>query len=72
MGWIGVDLDGTLAEHYWPAKGDYDPTRIGDPIPMMVERVRGWLAEGREVRVFTARGGPQRALAAVLKGEAHE
>jgi len=57
MGWIGVDLDGTLAEHYWPQKGPYEPTRIGDPIPAMVERVRGWLAEGREVRIFTARVG---------------
>lgn len=50
-GWIGVDLDGTLAEyHGW--KG---PEHIGAPIPAMVERVRSWLAEGRDVRIFTAR-----------------
>lgn len=50
-GWLGVDLDGTLA-HYdeWVA---YDV--IGEPIPAMVERVRAWIAEGREVRIFTAR-----------------
>lgn len=56
-GWIGVDLDGTLA-HYDGFKGT---SHIGEPIPAMVERVRGWLREGREVRVFTARaiyGGP--------------
>lgn len=50
-GWIGVDLDGTLA-HYEGWKGE---THIGQPIPAMVERVRQWLAEGREVRIFTAR-----------------
>ncbi len=50
-GWIGVDLDGTLA-HYDGWKGI---EHIGDPVPAMIERVRGWLAEGREVRIFTAR-----------------
>jgi hypothetical protein len=50
-GWIGVDLDGTLAEYdYW--HGDH---HIGRPIPAMVERVRKWLSEGQEVRIFTAR-----------------
>lgn len=50
-GWIGVDLDGTLAE--------YDEWRgvehIGKPIAPMVERVKRWLAEGKDVRIFTAR-----------------
>lgn len=50
-GWIGVDLDGTLAE-YGGWKG---PDNIGEPIPSMAARVRNWLAEGREVRIFTAR-----------------
>lgn len=50
-GWIGVDLDGTLA-HYDGWKG---PDHIGDPIPAMLERVKGWLAKGIEVRIFTAR-----------------
>jgi len=50
-GWIGVDLDGTLA-HYtvWVHHAE-----IGEPIPPMVERVRRWLAQGRKVKVFTAR-----------------
>jgi hypothetical protein len=52
MGWIGVDLDGTLAEWDGVWKGPLD---IGKPIPKMVERVKGWLAEGKEVRIFTAR-----------------
>ena len=50
-GWIAVDLDGTLA-HYdgWKA-----PHIIGAPIALMVNRVKQWLAEGRDVRIFTAR-----------------
>lgn len=49
--WIGVDLDGTLA-HYeeWRPDGS-----IGEPIPLMMERVRGWLTEGKTVKIFTAR-----------------
>lgn len=50
-GWIGVDLDGTLAEY----NGWVSPTHIGAPIPKMVERIKAWLAAGREVRIFTAR-----------------
>lgn len=50
-GWTGVDLDGTLA-HYEGWKG---PDHIGEPIPAMLARVRTWLAEGKQVRIFTAR-----------------
>lgn len=51
QGWIGVDLDGTIAEyHGW--QGD---THIGPPIPAMIERVKQWLAEGKQVKIFTAR-----------------
>ena len=50
-GWIGVDLDGTLAT--------YDRWRglhhIGDPVEPMVECIKGWLDEGYEVKIFTAR-----------------
>jgi hypothetical protein len=49
--WVGVDLDGTLAQY----EGWVSPTHIGEPIPLMVERVKHWLAEGKEVRIFTAR-----------------
>ena len=49
--WIGVDFDGTLA-HYEGFKGD---EVVGKPVPAMVKRVRGWLDEGYEVRIFTAR-----------------
>lgn len=52
-GWIGVDLDGTLA--VWTEWVAWSV--IGEPIEPMVARVRDWLAEGREVRIVTARVG---------------
>lgn len=51
-GWIGVDLDGTLAK--------YDSWRdgaIGEPVGEMLFRVRKWLEDGVEVRCMTARAG---------------
>ena len=53
MGWIGVDLDGTLAKY----DGEYHAGKIGDPIPAMVQRVKRWIADGKDVRIFTARAG---------------
>lgn len=50
-GWIGVDLDGTLA-HYDGWRGI---THIGPPVPKMLARVKQWISEGREVKIFTAR-----------------
>lgn len=50
-GWIGVDLDGTLAMYPVPID------QIGEPIPRMVARIKEWLAEGIEVRIVTARVG---------------
>lgn len=50
-GWIGVDLDGTLA-HYDGWKG---PDHIGAPIPAMLEFVKSLIAAGEEIKIFTAR-----------------
>lgn len=50
-GWIGVDLDGTLAMYH----GWQGPEHIGEPVPLMLERVKAWLAQGEDVRIFTAR-----------------
>lgn len=53
-GWIGVDLDGTLVR-----RADWrDLEYIGLPIPAMRDRVKAWLDEGRDVRIFTARVAP--------------
>jgi hypothetical protein len=49
-GWIGVDLDGTLAEYHGWVDGE-----IGKPVPAMLERVKKWLAQGQTVKIFTAR-----------------
>lgn len=50
-GWIGVDLDGTLCEYESWISEDH----LGKPIPKMVERVKKWLANEVEVKIFTAR-----------------
>lgn len=50
-GWIGVDLDGTLARY----EGWKGPEHVGAPIPQMVDRVKRWLTEGKQVKIFTAR-----------------
>lgn len=47
----GVDLDGTLAE-YTTWKGS---DHVGKVIPKMLERVKGWIDEGIDVVIFTAR-----------------
>jgi hypothetical protein len=49
-GWVGVDLDGTLAYY-----GKWAGGLIGAPVPLMVDRVKAMLRRGIEVRIFTAR-----------------
>lgn len=62
-GWIGVDLDGTLAEYGgWQGHG-----LIGKPILPMLERVRTWIASGIEVRIFTARAGEPEAIGPIME-----
>ena len=50
-GWIGFDLDGTLATY----TGWQGPHHIGDPIPPMIAKVKELLTAGVDVRIFTAR-----------------
>ena len=53
LGWIGVDLDGTLAKYEGGVHG------IGKPVPLMARRVLKWISEGIDVRIVTARvSGP--------------
>lgn len=57
--WIGVDLDGTLAQYAgWTADG----YPIGDPIPAMWDRVYSWLKEGKVVKIFTARASEEHQI----------
>jgi hypothetical protein len=55
-GWVGIDLDGTLAKGY--------SEDIGEPVPEIVELAKELIANGVEVRIFTARasGGKWRIL----------
>lgn len=58
MAWLGVDLDGTLAEYQ---KGYAQQGKIGEPIDEIVYRVKQLLDAGHEVRIMTARvSGPAR------------
>lgn len=66
MAWIGVDLDGTLASDDQPS-GFYDPEYIGPPVESMLKRVKDWLAQGIEVRIFTARANDSIACHAVRR-----
>jgi hypothetical protein len=57
-GWIGVDLDGTLAYY---RHGMFP--EIGEPIEPMLCLVKNWVARGEDVRIFTARmSNPQREM----------
>lgn len=66
-GWIGVDLDSTLAEYH-----GWDGGKIGKPIPAMLERVKRWLSLGIEVRIMTARVGGGSAVAVMQQRDAIE
>lgn len=52
--WIGVDLDGTLAEYHGWKGIDH----IGPPIRKMAERVHRWVMSGKCVKIMTARVAP--------------
>lgn len=51
--WVGVDLDGTLAQY----DGWKGIKHIGEPVPAMLKKVMQLLADGVEVRIVTARVG---------------
>lgn len=61
--WIGVDLDGTLARAT-PWKG---MTHIGEPVPLMVRRVREWTGMGLTVKIVTARAPHPEAVEAIRR-----
>ena len=55
-GWIGIDLDGTLAYYdKW-----IGPEHIGDPIPKMIYRTKKWISEGKNIKIMTARVNPNK------------
>lgn len=61
--WIGVDLDGTLAEYgRWSGMSS-----IGKPVPAMKQRVLEWVEAGYRVKVVTARASEKKGIPPVEK-----
>jgi len=62
-GWIGIDLDGTLAKFdRWQGLD-----HIGAPIPAMVLRVQSWIEQGYTVKIVTARASVEGGIPPVLE-----
>lgn len=61
--WVGVDLDGTLAE----AGKWISVSHIGPPVPLMMHRVLAWHQKGVRIKIMTARAGDEEGLAATKK-----
>ena len=58
VGEVAVDLDGTLAEyHGWKGL-----EHIGDPVPVMLNRVKALIKSGIKVVIFTARAADHEAI----------
>lgn len=62
-GHILVDLDGTLAQY----DGWKGVEHIGEPIQTMLARVRSWVKQGIEVRIFTARACDPKSIPHIQK-----
>lgn len=63
MGWIGVDLDGTLATY----NGWKGQDHIGPVVEQMKQRVLFWVGRGMEVKIFTARVSETKTRPEVVK-----
>jgi len=57
-GWIGVELDGTLAHHVEGSQAG----PIGPPIDKMLARVKQWRLAGMDIRLFSARASDPEQL----------
>ena len=58
---LGWNLYGTLARDLGSGRGH----EIGSPIEPMLDRVKRWIAEGRTVKIFTARASSPRQVMAI-------
>jgi hypothetical protein len=65
--WIGVDLDGTLAHDLGNKRENRSLEQIGSPIKPMLNRLRKWIAEGKTVKIFTARASSPRQVVMIKK-----
>lgn len=62
-GWIGMDLDGTLAR----ADTLSGTSKIGPPVPEMVALLKKLMREGYQVKIFTARACDTQQIGMILK-----
>jgi hypothetical protein len=62
-GWIGVDLDGTLAR----SDTLLNQSKIGSPVPKMLNRVNQLIQEGYRIKIFTARASDPEQISLVKK-----
>jgi hypothetical protein len=62
-GWIGIDLDGTLA-YMDPMSGT---SIIGPPVPRMLELARKLMRDGYRIKIFTARASDSQQIGMILK-----
>lgn len=67
-GWIGVDLDGTLAVD----DGWQGIEHIGPPIPRMVSRIKRWLKQGKTAKILTARVAGSKAAEKYIRAYCKE
>jgi hypothetical protein len=65
--WIGVDLDGTLAHDPGTNRKGQSLDQIGSPIKPMLNRLKKWIAEGKTVKIFTARASSPKQVAMIKK-----
>jgi hypothetical protein len=55
--WVGVDLDGTLANYE-----GWNDGQIGNPVPLMLDLVKKMIADGITVKIFTARAADPKMI----------
>jgi hypothetical protein len=65
--WIGVDLDGTLAHDLGTKRDGKGLGEIGSPIKPMVDRLKKWIADGKTVKIFTARASSPKQVVMIKK-----
>lgn len=64
-GWIGLGLEGGLAQAVFDGQGKLVPGQLGDPVPIMVERLRHWLGKGLVIKLFTPLAAREEGVAKV-------
>jgi hypothetical protein len=62
-GWIGIDLDGTLAR----SDNILNQSKIGSPVPKMLNHVNQLIKDGNRIKIVTARAADPEQIILVKK-----